>query len=81
MMSSNLPPGCNSADGGIDHAMEAALDDLCMAIETVEQAQALQALLPAVKIMLYTTYSIGHEEGKMEAAQAYDSAMKEQPND
>jgi len=75
-MGSNLPPGCNSADGGIDHAMEAALEDLCMEIETVEQAQALQALLPAVKIMLYTTYSIGHEEGKLYAAQEYD-----QPND
>lgn len=48
-MPSNLPPGCTSADGGIDHAMEAALDDLCQAVETVEGARALQALAPIIE--------------------------------
>jgi uncharacterized protein YerC len=42
---SNLPPGCTSADGGIDHAFEQALDDLCNAIETAEEARLLLAVL------------------------------------
>ena len=28
MYGSNLPPGCNSADGGLDHAMEAAIEKI-----------------------------------------------------
>lgn len=27
-MLSNLPPGCNSADGGIDHEMEKSLEEV-----------------------------------------------------
>lgn len=40
-MASNLPPGCSSPDGGIDHALETKLEELCELILTGEQAQKL----------------------------------------
>ena len=64
-MSDRLPPGCNSADGGIDHGLEKALDDLCDDIETAEQAVALRALLPALKWELSAAYEAGLREGSL----------------
>lgn len=46
---SNLPPGCNSADGGIDQAFETALEGLCEQIDSVELIEDVLALLPALK--------------------------------
>lgn len=48
-MSSNLPPGCNSDDGGIDHALEEALERLCDKVKSVQMAMALEDLIPAVE--------------------------------
>lgn len=49
MSLSNLPPGCTSDDGGIDHALETACEDLCMEIETPEEAQFLRAALRSLR--------------------------------
>ena len=48
-MTSNLPPGCTSDDGGVDHALEAALERLCDKIPSYEVAKILQAIAPAAK--------------------------------
>lgn len=68
-MSSNLPPGCSSPDGGIDHAMEKALDDLCNDIERPEEAYALRAVLPAIRDHMKNSYDAGAMEGRIEAEQ------------
>jgi hypothetical protein len=44
-----LPPGCTSPDGGIDHTFEQALDDLCSAIESAEEATTLLRILRAIR--------------------------------
>lgn len=44
-MASNLPPGCSSADGGIDHVLETQLETLCDMITTVEMADELIQLV------------------------------------
>ena len=64
-MSSNLPPGCSSADGGIDHALESCLDSLCEAIQTPSEATYLEMMLPMVRRLIETEYKFGLEEGKL----------------
>ena len=63
---SNLPPGCTSPDGGIDHIYEQALERLVDAIETSEECEALLALLPGVRQVLATSYSAGAGDGRLE---------------
>lgn len=55
-MASNLPPGCSSADGGINHAYEAveekALDMANEAgLDTEELLYAMRVGIEAVKLM------------------------------
>lgn len=64
-MSSNLPPGCTSPDGGIDPQMEAALETLCDAVETVSGAELLTHLAPLVERGLAAEYGLGFGEGQM----------------
>lgn len=66
-MSSNLPPGCSSADGGIDHAFEAAIESLIDAIETPEEAYALRVVLPGLRTAIDSAYRDGRQEGEMVA--------------
>ena len=61
-MVSNLPPGCNSADGGIDHKYEAAIESLIDKIETAEIALALEKLIPFVENVAKGAYQAGVEE-------------------
>lgn len=60
-MTSNLPPGCSSPDGGIDHAMEA----FCKSVETPEAVAFLTALAPLVEQLLDDAYKAGLAEGKV----------------
>ena len=64
-MSSNLPPGCNSNDGGIDHALEAALEMLCDRFDSPDLALALIELIPAVKIIRQYAFNAGIDEQKL----------------
>ena len=52
MTLSNLPPGCTSDDGGINHAMESALETLCDNIDTVECAKALAIMAPIIQSLI-----------------------------
>ena len=47
-MSSNLPPGCTSADGGIDHEFEAISEKLCNEAN-LDELRILLMLLPTVR--------------------------------
>ncbi|HSF96234.1 MAG TPA: hypothetical protein VLA52_14510 [Thermohalobaculum sp.] len=71
-MPSNLPPGCSSPDGAIDHALETALDTLNANTETPEIADALNSLLPAITAIWNAAYEAGRRDGDMEAAQRLD---------
>ena len=64
---SNLPPGCSSADGGIDHELESAIDALAQAIEVPEDARILLEILPVIKKMREDGYIEGLRDGKEEA--------------
>lgn len=63
MTDRNLPPGCSSADGGIDHALEASLEDLCDDVTDSSEADALRKLLPAVREILKGA----RDDGRFEA--------------
>lgn len=71
-MSSNLPPGCSSPDGGIDHAMESALDDLCNDIQCPEEAYALRAVLPAIRDHMQNSFDAGVQQGRLAAEEDHD---------
>lgn len=61
-MASNLPPGCSSPDGGIDHAYESALEALCDAVSDAHKMKMLTMLVPLVDEI----YRQGYEDGKSE---------------
>lgn len=65
-MSSNLPPGCSSADGGIDHDWEAAADTLLDIAGDTEVLLALIHIVPGVKAVLSAAYKEGYQAGKYE---------------
>lgn len=67
MSTSNLPPGCNSDDGGIDHAWEAALDNLVQTGVTTEELIALKNILPGLREVMKQERADGFQEGKLEA--------------
>lgn len=69
MTQNNLPPGCSSPDGGLDHEMEAATEDLLNAIETPECAKILTLMAPVVEHALAVGYAAGMEEGKLDRLQ------------
>ncbi len=66
-MASNLPPGCNSPDGGIDHAFESAIEDLCDQIDTPELARNLALFIPAVETIFKAGMDVGEMCAKMAA--------------
>jgi len=68
-MASNLPPGCGSYDGGIDHELESAIEALVDRIETARTAQMLINFLDAVE----ATYSAGYADGQMDKRMEQDS--------
>lgn len=62
---SNLPPGCSSPDGGIDHDWESALEDLILDV-TTEELIALKKALPAIREVLHVGFVEGVQTAKME---------------
>jgi hypothetical protein len=72
-MASNLPPGCGSYDGGIDHELESAIEALVDRIQTARTAQMLINFLDAVE----ATYSAGYADGQMDKRMEQDS--REEP--
>lgn len=63
-MSDRLSPGCTSTDGGLDHGLETACDELCDDIETPEEAQALRAMLPALRNALKIERALAKQEAE-----------------
>ena len=45
-MDNNLPPGCSSGDGGIDHDYEAAIETLCDRVRDANVLRELIKLIP-----------------------------------
>jgi len=66
-MTSNLPPGCSSPDGGIDHAAEAATEELLQTVENVPTLQLLTALAPILEKWLDSAYAAGFADSRNEA--------------
>lgn len=61
----NLPPGCSSADGGIDHELEAALDRLVEAAEgNPEVIAVLAEMAPIIMKSESKAYWSGYEEAQ-----------------
>lgn len=71
-MTSNLPPGCSSPDGGIDHAAEAATEELLQTVENTPTLQLLTALAPVLEKWLDSAYNAGYRDGRNEALQEYE---------
>lgn len=63
----NLPPGCNSADGGIDHAYESALETLTDAVPNPIILKLLTDLAPFIE----TIYDSGYQDGARDATQMF----------
>jgi len=63
MSSSNLPPGCSSPDGGIDHAFEQAAEKLLDGLS----ADDIEALFPFSRLLrgaLQSEFAEGLREGR-----------------
>ena len=75
MSSSNLPPGCSSPDGGIDHAYDGALDLLCDLAQTPEDLALLRRLGEVVLPWVRQAYADGVRDGNDEAAQQESAAQ------
>ena len=67
MSSSNLPPGCSSPDGGIDHEYESALEAFAELAETPERLKVAAAVMPAVWDALADAFAEGRADGRDEA--------------
>ena len=80
MDNSNLPPGCNSADGGIDHAMEAALEQLCDTVATAEVANAVRVFVPLIEKLQDDSFKEGWKEGQ-QAGMEEASAKQQEHNE
>lgn len=50
---SNLPPGCTSADGGIDHAFESAVERLIDSFQLAETAMVLSKIAPVIESTIH----------------------------
>lgn len=65
MSNSNLPPGCNSADGGIDHAYETALEKLTDTVPNVRILTILTELAPHIENIYDDAFKEGYDDAKM----------------
>jgi len=65
MTVSNLPPGCSSADGGIDHEYETALDELCEVVNGAHILRLLAKIAPAITEAYSQGFKDGWEDGKL----------------
>lgn len=62
-MSSNLPPGCSSPDGGIDHDYEQAIEAFCEIALDASEVRAMNAIAPAIVEAVRDAYKAGFQEG------------------
>ncbi len=76
-MSSNLPPGCTSPDGGIDHAFEAASESLLDLCETADDVMALVAVAPAVLALRRDAFREGVEDQILSNQERADRGREE----
>ena len=73
---SNLPPGCSSPDGGIDHEYEQALDAFCEIAQTAEQVKIMCACAPAILAAVNDAHVEGFKEGGESALASFDEALE-----
>jgi hypothetical protein len=73
---SNLPPGCSSADGGIDHEYEQAVERLCDVADTPELLGVLTLLATVLEAQFKSAYEDGFRAGGEAATVAFDAAME-----
>lgn len=73
---SNLPPGCSSPDGGIDHEYEQALDAFTEIAMTPEQVKIINACAPAILIAIEDAYAKGFTAGGESALESLDAALE-----
>ncbi len=72
-MSSNLPPGCSSPDGGIDHAYEGALENLCEQMQHAGEVVLMERIAKAVLPWVRQSYEEGLQDGQHIAEQRAES--------
>lgn len=68
---SNLPPGCNSPDGGINYALEDAVDALLQKPVDAEDLAALSTFVEPLQAVIAKAYRQGFNDGKAEAMQVF----------
>lgn len=73
---SNLPPGCSSPDGGIDHEFEEALEAFCGIADTPEKMKIACTVMPVVFDMIEDAYTTGFKHGGEAAVESLDAAME-----
>lgn len=64
MNPSNLPPGCSSPDGGIDHEYEAAVEALVDAAPRADILHVLKEIAPIIQRVLDYEYGRGYNDGR-----------------
>jgi len=74
-MSDNLPPGCSSPDGGIDHAFESALESFAQAVDSAEEIRHMSLLLITFRAICDEVFRAGFEEGELAKAQEIDQCV------
>lgn len=63
---SNLPPGCSSPDGGIDHAYEEAIEAFTEIAVTADDVKIINACAPAILEACRDAYREGLQDGNTE---------------
>ena len=74
---SNLPPGCSSPDGGIDHEFDEALEAFCGIADTPEKMKIACTVMPVVFDMIEDAYTTGHKHGREAGIAEYDATVAE----
>ena len=73
-MTDNLPPGCSSPDGGIDHAFESAMERLSIAVNSADELRHLSLLLIPMRAICDEVFKAGFEEGELSKLQEPETA-------
>jgi len=72
-MASNLPPGCSSPDGGIDHEYESALEAFMEIAQTADELKIACAVMPAILDAVRDSFVAGVNDTRMELEQERDN--------
>ncbi len=76
MSNRDLPPGCSSPDGGIDHEYEAALEAFMEIATYSDEVRIANAVLPAILDAVRDARKSGYDEGKADAQQEADENQR-----